>query len=73
VAWSGDTGEYTEFIDRYELSFPQIDDSAADVFTRFGVVSQPAMAIILPDGEVQTIMGAADEAIIDSILTDAVG
>lgn len=43
------------------------------MFTSFGVVSQPAMAIILPDGEVQTIMGAADEAIIDSILTDAVG
>jgi hypothetical protein len=42
------------------------------VFQRFGVASQPAIAIVLPDGEVQTILGAADEAVLDGILTDAV-
>lgn len=41
------------------------------MFGRFGVPSQPAMAIILPDGEVQTIFGAVDEAVLDSILGDA--
>jgi hypothetical protein len=68
VAWSGDTGEYTDFVDRYGLSFPQIDDTAADVFTRFGVAYQPAIAIVLPDGEVQTIAGAVDEESLDAIL-----
>jgi len=71
VAWSGDTDEYADFVDRYELSFPQIDDTVADVFTRFGVAYQPAIAIVLPDGEVQTIAGAVDEEILDSILSDA--
>jgi len=42
------------------------------VFQRFGVPTQPAIAIVLPDGEVQTIFGAADESLLDSILSDAV-
>lgn len=42
------------------------------MFSRFGVPSQPAMAIILPDGEVQTIFGAADEDFLDGLLSDAV-
>lgn len=71
VAWSGDTDEYLDFVDRYDLSFPQLDDASADVFARFGVAYQPAMAIVLPDGEVQTINGAADEALIDEILSAA--
>jgi len=50
------------------LSFPQIDDSSADVFTRFGLTSQPAIALVLPDGEVQTLLGAADAALLDSII-----
>ena len=71
VAWSGDTGEYVDFVDRYDLTFPQIDDTDAEVFTRFDVAYQPAIAIVLPDGEVQTIRGAADEDTLDSILSAA--
>ena len=71
MAWSGDTGQYVDFAERYDLSFPQIDDTTADVFTRFGIAYQPAIAIVLPDGEVQTIAGAVDEATLDSILSDA--
>jgi hypothetical protein len=41
------------------------------VFTRFGVTSQPAIAVIRPDGEVQTLFGAADDAFLDSLITDA--
>ena len=71
VAWAGEPDEYESFVDRYELSFPQINDTSADVFTRFDVFSQPAIAIVLPDGEVQTLIGAADDALLDSILDDA--
>ena len=41
------------------------------MFQRFGVPSQPATAIVLPDGEVQTIFAAADDALLDAILADA--
>jgi peroxiredoxin len=73
VAWTGSQDEFQGFIDRYALSFPQISDDPGDVFARFGVAGQPAMAIVLPDGEVQTIMGAADDDLLDSILSDAIG
>ena len=54
------------------MTFPQIDDSSTDVFRRFGVASQPALAIVLPDGEVQTLFGAADDAVLDGIIGEAV-
>ena len=43
------------------------------MFSRFEVATQPAIAIIRPDGEVQTLFGAADEALLDSLITDALG
>ena len=43
------------------------------MFQRFGVTTQPAIALVVPDGEVQTIFGAADEELLDSVLRDAVG
>jgi peroxiredoxin len=72
VAWAGSDDQFQEFVDRYSLSFPQISDDAADVFTRFGVTSQPAIAIVRPDGEVQTLFGAADDALLDSLIADAI-
>ena len=54
------------------MTFPQIDDSSTQVFQRFGVPTQPAIAIVLPDGGVETIFGAADESLLDAILGDAV-
>jgi len=41
------------------------------VFSRFEVPTQPAFAIIYPDGEVQTLFGSADEALLDSLISDA--
>ena len=73
MAWSGDEGEYQSFIDRYGLTFPQIDDSSAEVFTSFEIASQPAFGIVTPDGEVQTLRGAVDDELLDSIISDAVG
>jgi peroxiredoxin len=71
VAWSGTDASFQEFIDKYSLTFPQISDDAAQVFTRFGVASQPALALILPDGEVQTLLGAADDTLLDSLISAA--
>jgi hypothetical protein len=38
------------------------------VFARFEVPTQPAFAIIRPDGEVQTLYGSADEELLDSLI-----
>lgn len=43
------------------------------MFQRFGVAAQPAIALVRPDGEVQTVFGAADDEFLDSLLTDALG
>jgi hypothetical protein len=54
------------------LSFPQINDARAEVFTRFEIPTQPAFVLVLPDGEVQTLYGAADDALLDSLIGAAV-
>lgn len=41
------------------------------MFSRFEVATQPAFAIVRPDGEVQTLFGSADEALLDSLISDA--
>ena len=42
------------------------------MFSRFGVASQPAFAIVHPDGTVETLLGAADEELLDSLIQQAV-
>lgn len=41
------------------------------MFTRFGIFTQPALVVILPDGEVQTLYGATDAALLDSLISAA--
>jgi peroxiredoxin len=69
VAWTGSDSEFQAFIDKYSLSFPQISDDDAEVYGRFEIAAQPATVIVTPDGAIQTIFGAADEAFLDSLLT----
>lgn len=72
MAWNSSEDEFQNFVDRYDLTFPQISDEAGDVFARFEVPTQPAFAIVTADGEVQTLFGSADEALLDSLISDAV-
>jgi peroxiredoxin len=69
VAWTGDDKSFQGFIDKYSLSFPQISDDAGDVFARFNVPAQPAMAIIDSTGKVQTALGAVEQSVLDQALT----
>jgi peroxiredoxin len=73
VAWTGDDGDFQDFIDRHGLTFPQISDDPGLVFQRFEVPGQPAFAIVAADGRVGTQLGSIDEASLDQILTDAIG
>jgi peroxiredoxin len=67
VAWVGDESSFQEFIDRHGLTFPQISDDPGDVFARFEIPGQPAFAVVSADGEVQQLLGAVDNEIIDSV------
>ena len=72
VAWYGDDQSFQAFVDKYSMTFPQISDDPGDVFSRFGVPSQPAMAIIDAAGTVQVSLGAVEESTLDAALTAAV-
>ena len=50
VAWSGDELTYRDFIDEGGLTFPQIDDTAGEVYERFGIPYQPAAVLIDSSG-----------------------
>jgi peroxiredoxin len=73
VAWYGSDSSFQGFVDEHGLTFPQISDNPGDVFARFGVPQQPAMAIIDAAGNVQVSMGAVEESTLDAALTLAVG
>lgn len=72
VAWYGDDASFQAFIDKHHLSFPQISDNPGLVFARFGVPSQPAMAVIDRSGKVQVSLGAVEDSALDAALTTAV-
>ena len=72
VAWYGDDSSFQGFVDKYGLTFPQINDNPGDVFTRFGVPYQPAMAVIDKTGVVTVSLGAVEKDALDAALTAAV-
>jgi AhpC/TSA family len=72
VAWYGDGPSFQGFVDKYALSFPQISDNPGDVFARFNVPYQPAMAVIDKAGVVHVSLGAVEDDALDAALTAAV-
>jgi len=53
------------------LSFPQISDDPGTVFARFGVPAQPAFVVVAANGDTQVLLGAVDEAKLQTVLTQA--
>ena len=72
MAWSGSEDQFADFIDNYGLTFPQISDDGGEVFARFEIPTQPAFALVFPDGEVQVLFGAADPDLLDSLISKAI-
>jgi peroxiredoxin len=68
VAWYGDDGSFSAFVQKYGLTFPQISDDGGVIFERFGVVAQPATAIVRTDGSVVLQPGVFDEAAMTAAL-----
>ena len=57
-------------MDEYGLSFTQLSDPDGEIFARFGVASQPAVAIIDTAGSVTVLQGATDGDELDAALAD---
>jgi peroxiredoxin len=71
VAWAGDDREFDEFVERHQLTFPQLSDDGGALYAHFGVVTQPAFVIIDPDGDTTTLRGALDDDELEAALIEA--
>jgi peroxiredoxin len=71
VAWHGSNHEFQRFIDEHRLTFPQLSDDAGEIYDRFEIPAQPAFVIVNAAGEVETLFGAADDALLDDLLSGA--
>jgi peroxiredoxin len=68
VAWAGNVAAYEDFVDRHGLTFPNLDDTAGEVYRRYGVAGQPAWAFISRDGSAEVELGGHFEADLEKIL-----
>ena len=68
VAWSGDDETYSNFIEDGGLTFPNIDDTAGEIYGRFQVPYQPAAVLIRPDGSSELIRGVFDSTQLEALL-----
>ena len=71
VTWTGSEDSYQGFIDRHGLTFPQLDDTAGDVFARFDIAFQPAFVIVTADGSIERVAGAVNEELLTQIISEA--
>lgn len=55
VTWSYFEHAAADFIERYQLSFPSINDPSAELFVHFDVAATPAFLVISHDGESERI------------------
>lgn len=68
VAWAGNDASYQDFVNRHGLTFPNVDDSAGEIYRRYGVAGQPAWAFIGRNGSVDVQLGAYFESDLEKIL-----
>ena len=67
VAWAGTDSSYADFIARHRLTFPNIDDTAGEIYSRYGVASQPAW-VFIRNGEHRTMRGILSDDEVRSVI-----
>ena len=70
MAWNGDNNSYLEFIDRHSLTFDNLDDTAAVIFSEYDIPSQPAWVFLDQDGILETRLGAMSKDALVEILAN---
>ena len=73
VAWQGSQQRMQEFVDKHGLTFPNIDDDSAEIFTRFDVPYQPAWVFIAADGSRQRVLGSLEPDGLEQLLQNVTG
>jgi hypothetical protein len=73
VAWNGSEQSMQEFVDKHQLTFPNIKDDDGLVFAQFDVAYQPAWVFIQQDGTSETNLGAMDEVTLIEMLNQLGG
>lgn len=68
MAWNGTDDSYLEFIDRHSLTFDNLDDTAAAIFSEYDIPYQPAWAFMKQDGTLETRLGVIPEGELVSLL-----
>ncbi|MSO32025.1 MAG: hypothetical protein EXQ64_04360 [Ilumatobacteraceae bacterium] len=70
MAWNGTDDSYLEFIDRHSLTFDNLDDTAAAIFSEYDIPSQPAWAFINQDGSLETRLGVVSQDELFNLLSN---
>ena len=70
MAWNGTDASYLEFIDRHSLTFDNLDDTAAAIFSDYDIPSQPAWAFINQDGSLETRLGVVSQDELFNLLSN---
>lgn len=73
VSWKGSEASAEEFVARHALTFPSIYDPNGAVFSRFGVLSQPAYAFTDGTGNVEVVPGAMNFGELDRAMARIAG
>lgn len=69
MAWTGSDRDFQGFIDKHGLTFPQISDDPGDVYSRFGVASQPTVVVVKTDGSIESLAGAVEPDLLEQIIS----
>ena len=70
MAWNGSDSSYREFIERHSLTFDNLDDTAALIFSEYDIPSQPAWVFLDQDGILETRLGAMSKDALVEILAN---
>ena len=73
VAALDDVEPMKGFVEEFDLDFPNLADTKAAVWARFGVTSQPSYAFISADGDIDVVAGALSASELDSRIAKIAG
>ncbi len=73
VAWNGTEDEMQGFVDKYAITFQNLNDQTGELFAHFGVPSQPAWVFVNAAGEVDGFLGALEPEVMASAFERVLG
>ncbi len=72
VAGRDDPDAMAGFVADYELDITNVSDESGDIWSRFGITSQPSWVFFNDDGTYETLFGALGAEGLESAIDDLV-